>query len=154
MCHYSRQQEWPAVAFHLHNCSSSSSSSSSSRNNNNTTKQQQQPNVVCVRKIQKSNAITQALQDLERLQHDGSNFGYTFLILCHCVFSSICDYFTRTLAKSWLSVCNFAKVKQFNVKIFYMTMLKLVGCGVRKGKRWSLHIWYAYVCYEIIFLNN
>jgi hypothetical protein len=101
---------------------------------------QQQPNVVCRRKIQKSNAITQALQDLERLPHDGTNLGYIFLILYHCVFSSVCDHFTFTLAKSRLSVCNFARVKQFNVRIFYLTMLTLVVCGAKKGKRWSLHI--------------
>jgi len=94
--------------------------------------QQHQPNVVCRRKIQKSKAITQALQDLERLPHDGTNFGYIFLILYHCVYSSVCDNFTRTLAISWLSVRNLAKMKQFNVKIFYLTMLTLVGCGVKK----------------------
>lgn len=66
--------------------------------------------------------------------------GYIFLILYHYVFSSVCDHCAPTLAESWLSVCNFAKVKQFNVKIFYLTMVTLVGCGVQNEKRWYLPI--------------
>jgi hypothetical protein len=98
--------------------------------------QRKQPDVVCRRKIQKSNAITQALQDLERLPHDCTNFGYIFLISCiFSIHSSVCYYLTCTLAKSWLSACSFSKVKEFNVKIFYMTVLILVGCGVKKGQR-------------------
>ena len=105
--------------------------------------QQQQSNVVCSLRIQNKLTLSYKLHKTLRQFHEKTlilgMFFSSFTMASLLLYATILQA-PSTLAQSWLTVRNFARVKQFNVKIFYLKMLIVIDCGVTKGQRWFLQL--------------